>query len=173
MTFSMPPPKSPILLVSDRCCNKCSAVAKMGYRLATIGMSRKDGCCCAPFGGAGSPSNAVWPGPRSTSVPSGILIHPAVWPQRTWAKNWGLYPFWGAGSPSNTMWSGPRPISVPSGILIHPDHDRHGSKIGWLLCPFCWGRGRAGSPCNTVWPGLRPTTLPNGILYGRRQCLHP
>jgi len=24
-----------------------------------------------------------------TSVPSGILIHPAVWPQQTWAENWG------------------------------------------------------------------------------------
>ena len=31
--------------------------------------------------------------PRSTSVSSGILIHPAVWPQQTWAENWGLCPF--------------------------------------------------------------------------------
>jgi len=30
--------------------------------------------------------NVTWP----TSVPSGILIHPAVWPQQTWAKNWGF-----------------------------------------------------------------------------------
>ena len=30
---------------------------------------------------AGSPSNTPWP--RPTSVPSGILIHPAVWPQYT------------------------------------------------------------------------------------------
>jgi len=36
------------------------------------------------------------PGPRPTSVPSVILIHPAVWPQRTWAENWGLCPFWGS-----------------------------------------------------------------------------
>jgi len=44
-----------------------------------------------PFGGggAGSPSNTMWPGPRPTSLPGGILIHPAVWPQQTWAKNWG------------------------------------------------------------------------------------
>jgi len=34
-------------------------------------------------GGAGSPSNTMWPGPRRTSVPSGILIHPTVWPQYT------------------------------------------------------------------------------------------
>ena len=24
-----------------------------------------------------------------TSIPSGILVHPAVWPQRTLAENWG------------------------------------------------------------------------------------
>jgi len=28
------------------------------------------------------------PGPRPISVPSGILINPAIWPQQTWAKNW-------------------------------------------------------------------------------------
>jgi len=28
------------------------------------------------------------PGPRPTSVPSGIWIHPAIWPQETWAENW-------------------------------------------------------------------------------------
>ena len=33
------------------------------------------------WGGAGSPSNTVWPGPRP--IPSGILIHPTVWPQYT------------------------------------------------------------------------------------------
>jgi len=29
----------------------------------------------------GSPCNTMWPGPRPTSLPSGILIHPTVWPQ--------------------------------------------------------------------------------------------
>jgi len=29
------------------------------------------------------------PGPRPTSIASGILIHPAVWAQETWAENWG------------------------------------------------------------------------------------
>jgi len=33
------------------------------------------------------------PGQRPTSVPSGILIHPAIWSQQIWAKNWGLCPF--------------------------------------------------------------------------------
>jgi len=43
------------------------------------------------------PSNTMWPGPRPTFVPSGILIHPAVWPQQTGAEHWGALPFffWG------------------------------------------------------------------------------
>jgi len=54
----------------------------MGDRLATIDMGRKVGGCSAPFyGGTGSPSNTIRPGPRPTSVPSFILIHPTTWPQ--------------------------------------------------------------------------------------------
>ena len=62
-------------------CKKCSAVAEMADRLATIDMGRRVRGCCAPFGGgvAGSPSNTVWPGPIwPSSIPSGVLIHPAV-----------------------------------------------------------------------------------------------
>jgi len=33
--------------------------------------------------GPQSPSNTMWPGTRPTSMPSGMLIHPAVWPQYT------------------------------------------------------------------------------------------
>jgi len=54
---------------------KSSAVAEMGGR----GHNRhgpKRGSCCAPFAGAGTPSSTMWPGPRSTSVPSGVFIHP-------------------------------------------------------------------------------------------------
>jgi len=38
-----------------------------------------------------------------------MTLYP-VWPQRTWAENWGMYTFRGgaAGSPSNTMSPGPR-----------------------------------------------------------------
>jgi len=38
-----------------------------------------------PFwgGGAGSPSNTMWPGLRPTCTPSFIFIHPTVWPQYT------------------------------------------------------------------------------------------
>jgi len=68
-----------------------------------------------------------------TSVPSGILIHPAVCLQQTWAEKWGcravpLYS--GVGSPSNTMWTGLRPTSIPSG-----------------------------SPSNALWPEPRPTSI--------------
>ena len=34
-------------------------------------------------GGAGSPPNTMWPGPRPTCVPSFILIRTTVWPQCT------------------------------------------------------------------------------------------
>jgi len=63
-------------------------------RLATIYMGS------APFLGRGaeSPSNTMSLRPRPTSLPSGILIYPAIWLQQIWAKNWvGLCPF-GEGS---------------------------------------------------------------------------
>jgi len=68
--------------------NKSSAVAEMGDSMATIDMGRKVcvwGGCCAPFHGrvAASPFNTMWPGTRPTSVPSGILIYPTVWPPYT------------------------------------------------------------------------------------------
>jgi len=93
----------------------------MGNRLAAIDMGRKLGSVPL-FGGAGSARNTMWPGPRPTSMPSAILIHPAVWPQHIWAENWGALPLWGggAGSPSNGMWPRPRPTCMPSFILIHP-----------------------------------------------------
>ena len=56
--------------------NKCSAVAEMGDRVATIYMG-----AVPLFGGAGTPSITAWSRPRSTSVASGVFIHPAIWPQ--------------------------------------------------------------------------------------------
>jgi len=45
----------------------------------------KIGCGLCPFGGggAGSPSETMWSGPRPTCMPSFILIRPTVWPQCT------------------------------------------------------------------------------------------
>jgi len=92
--------------------------------LVIIEMSQKWGGGSTPFlgKGAGYPSNIKSPGPKSASIPSGILIHAAIWLQHIRAKNWGLCPPFGggAGSPSNTMWPGPRPTCVPSFILIRP-----------------------------------------------------
>ena len=111
----------------------------------------------------GSPSNTMWPGPRSTSVQSGILIHPAVWPQQTWAAHWGgLCPFrlGGAGSPStNVAWDEVYLIPSPSGVLIHPavwPQQTWADNWGAVRAPF-WGTG---SLSNTMSPGPRPTSVP-------------
>jgi len=50
------------------------------------------------WGGAGSPFNTKFPGLRPTSIPSGILMHPTVWPQQKRAEYWeggGEPPFCG------------------------------------------------------------------------------
>ena len=41
------------------------------------------GLCPFKGGGAGSPPNTMWPGPRPTCMSSFILIRPTVWPQCT------------------------------------------------------------------------------------------
>jgi len=60
---------------------RSSAVAEMGDRGhnrhgpkmgAAVPLSRELGR---------TPSSTMWPEPRSTSVPSGVFIHPAIWPQ--------------------------------------------------------------------------------------------
>ena len=91
-------------------------------RLATIDTGRKLGAV-PPFWGELGPHLTQSPGPRPTSNPSGILIHPAIGPQWTWAENWGALPLLGRSwVPSNTMWPGSRPTSMRmlSFILIHP-----------------------------------------------------
>ena len=58
----------------------------MGDRLATIDIGRKLGEGCAPFLGswvAGSHNVALGEAYLRTMW---ILIHPAVWPQQTWAE---------------------------------------------------------------------------------------
>jgi len=78
--------------------NKSSAVAEMGNRLAAIDKGWKVAAVVSlSVGGAEFPSITMWPGPRATSVPSGILIHPAVWHNRHGPKSWGCCApyFWG------------------------------------------------------------------------------
>jgi len=66
--------------------NKSSTVDEMGDH-TTAKWAKKCGRLLYPvplsMGGAGSPSNTMWPGTRPTSIPSCILIHPIVWPQYT------------------------------------------------------------------------------------------
>jgi len=63
---------------------KCLAVAEMGNCLAITDGSKNGGGLLYPIlWGAESPPNTMSPGPKPTSVPSGILIHPTVWPQYT------------------------------------------------------------------------------------------
>jgi len=69
--------------VAEIITNNSSVLAEMGDRFATIDMGRKVGADVALSvgvgeGAAGSPTNTMSPEPRPTSVPSGILIHPAV-----------------------------------------------------------------------------------------------
>ena len=58
----------------------------------------KTGGCASFRGKMWPPSNTTSPGPRFTSIPSGILIHPAIWPQQTCAENWEAVPLWKRGS---------------------------------------------------------------------------
>jgi len=100
------------------------------------------------FGGRGTPSSTMWPGQRPTSVPSVILIHPAVWPQYTFAKNWGLCLFGEEQLGPHLMSLGPKTIYLPSGILIHPTiWPQQIWAKNWGLCPF------GGGVADTMWQG--------------------
>jgi len=61
--------------------HKCSAVAEIGDRLATIDRPKIGGSVLFLRGGGGSPCNTMRPGSRPTFLPSGVLNHPAVRPQ--------------------------------------------------------------------------------------------
>jgi len=60
--------------------NKSSAVAEMGDRGHNRHGPKRGGAVPLPRS-AGNPYNTMWRAPRSTSIPSGVFIHPAVWPQ--------------------------------------------------------------------------------------------
>jgi len=129
-----------------------------------------------PFGReAGSPSRTMWPGPslRSSSMPRAILIHPAVWPQWTWAENRGALPlFWiGELGPHLTQYValGEAYLSIkwhldPCSHLATTDMCR---KLGAVSL----GRGGADpqSPSKTICGqgrGPWPTCVPSFIWIG-------
>jgi len=75
-----------------------SSVAEMGE--GDRGHNRHEGTAVFPSYGSWFPVNTMWPGPWSTSVPSGVSIHPAVSPQQIWAENGrGQCPFLGSWIP--------------------------------------------------------------------------
>ena len=124
-----------------------------------------------PFGeGAGSPSNTTRsPGLKPTSMSGIILIHPAVWPQLTWAENLrgrGSAPYFREGQRGPHLTQsrpGPRPTSIPSGILTYAAiWPQRIWAENWAAVPL-WGRG-ARSPSNRMPLQLRHISVPSGIL---------
>jgi len=79
--------------------DKSSAVAEMGDREHNRhGPKRGRAAVHLSRGGAGTPSNIMWPGLRSTSVPSGVFIH-----NRHETKTGGCAPFRGSCNPYLTQ----------------------------------------------------------------------
>jgi len=125
------------------------------------------GLCPVLGRGAVSPSSTESPGLRPTFVPSGILIHPAVWPQKKWAENCGggSAPFWGRGLGPHLTQSRRGWGYHHAKYQLHPSSRLAAINMGGKLggsAPF-WGRG-AGSPSNTKSSGLKPSSIPSDIL---------
>jgi len=103
--------------VTSKNMNKCSVVAEMGDRLAAVDMGQKLGVVLF-WGGAGSASKAMSPGPRPPYQMASWSIQP-FGHNRHGPKIGGYAPLGGAGSPSNTIWPMPRPTYIPRFIFIH------------------------------------------------------
>ena len=106
-------------------------------------MGRKERGVAVPLSRGSSSSNTMWPVPSSTSVPTGVFIHPAVWPQYRHEPKTGAVPLLGgAATPSNTTSPGPMFTSVPSAWHLDPS-GRFATidepKIGWGGVPFFGG----------------------------------
>ena len=123
----------------------------MGYHGYNRHAPRRWGGCCAPFaGGAGSPSNTMWPGPRSISAPSGIgPIAPPV-----------------PNAPSSecrrASIAARRRAAGSIKISLHP-FSRVATKDMGRKLGLCLFRG-PGSLSSTRSPGPRPTSVPSGTL---------
>jgi len=97
----------------------------------------------------------MWPGSRPTCVPSGILIHPAVWPQYMGRKVGACcapFFFRGAGTHLTHCRLSPRllPYQVASWSIQPYGRNRHGPKIEGAVPVL--GR-ETGSPSNTISRG--------------------
>jgi len=120
----------------------------------------------------GSP---MWPGMRSTSIPSGIFIHPELLDFMVQGKsNTGRHIDHPAGhhsirtnqcppTPSPHFFTGWMPFLPPNQHCLSTEgYNRHGPKIGGCSA-FFWG-GETRSSSITMLLGSRPTFLPSGIL---------
>jgi len=118
--------------------------------VATADMGRKEEGAAVPQSRrTGTPSNTMWPGPKSTSVPSGVFIHLAVCHKRHGQKiGWGwVFPFWGPNRTQSRLGRGLPPYEVASYSIRPFGFYKNGPKIGGSV-PFL---GRvAGSPPNTM-----------------------
>ena len=106
----------------------------------------KTGGCAPCRRGTETPSNTTSPGLRFTSVPSGILIRPAVFHNRHGPKiAWGCAFFWGSWVPIKNK------VAWAEAYLHTKWHLSPSSRLATTntggLCPF--RGGRAGSPSNT------------------------
>jgi len=123
----------------------------------------------------------MWPRQRPTSIPSDILIHPAVWPQQTWAKNWGccatiLGGKLGHHATQCGMGRG-LPLYRVASLSMQPFGHNTWTKIGRVVPPFL-GEGergthltqcRLGRGLRTKWhltPSSRLATTNIGRKFG-------
>ena len=122
----------------------------------------KIGGLCA-YGESWILCNTMWPGPMPTFVPSGILIHLAVWPQQPWAENLEALPRRGLELCTHQkqcrLGQGLPPYQVASWSIQPFGHKRYGPKIGGCV-PL--GEGELGPHLSQCGP--RPTCMLSFIL---------
>ena len=120
----------------------------------------------------------MWPGPRPTSISSGILIHPAVWPQQTRKQN-GVCARLREGElgPRRTQYGQGRglpPCEVSSRSTQPFGHNRHGP---WIIrtkakpapknfeCRGCCAPFRGGSCIPILHSVARAETYPHAKFH--------
>jgi len=98
----------------------------------------------------------MWPWPRPTFAPSGILIHPAVWPQQTWTENWGggCDPLGGGDLSPHLAQYGHGPGSLPKRDTALPIF---GPCLPWL---------NGWIDEDATWYGSRPRPRPHCVRRG-------
>jgi len=150
-------------------------------------MGRKMFGCCAPLGrGVGSLSNTMWPGPRPTSLPRGILIHPVgigrPWPRSHCVIRGQAPPTErGTAAPTFAVYTdaGKRPLSAVTKRLDGTGCHlvRRQASVQATLCRNFWGVNSIGAdPSTTLWGSTematpeRPIPEPEGPNSEKRAC---